>query len=297
MAGLVRFTIPEKGNRLGCLIENSVYDITPQASSLSEWMKTSPGRVVELIQETIDYAKNAGISYPFSSLEISPDPDAPRLLAPIDRQEVWAAGVTYERSRTARQEEAIDGGDIYARVYSAERPELFYKDAGQDVIGPNGQVGIRHDAVWSVPEPELAVLLNPYLQVVGFSIGNDLSSRDIEGANPLYLPQAKVYTASCALGPQVLLHPATEWPEFTINMRVYRQNNLIFFGSTGTDRIKRPLADLIDYLGRCRNFPEGVFLLTGTGIVPPSEFSLQEGDAIDITIEGIGRLFNTVKVV
>jgi len=297
MTGLVHFALPEKGSRWGCLIEDTIYDITPQVSSLSEWMKNSLGRVAESIQDIVDYAKIAEFSYPLSDLETSPESATPHLLAPVDAQEVWAAGVTYERSRSARQEEAIDGGDIYARVYAAERPELFFKATAKDVIGPFGKVGIRRDATWSVPEPELAVVLNPALEVVGFTIGNDMSSRDIEGANPLYLPQAKVYTASCALGPQVLLNPAKEWPEFSINLRVSRQGQIVFFGSTSTNRIKRSLSDLVQYLGRSRSFPDGAVLLTGTGIVPPNEFSLQEGDLVHINIDGIGSLVNNVKIV
>jgi 2-dehydro-3-deoxy-D-arabinonate dehydratase len=241
----------------------------------------------------------------------------PHWLPAVDEQEVWAAGVTYERSRAARQEEAQDGGDIYARVYQAERPELFFKAQGKRVIGPYGGVGIRSDATWNVPEPELVVVFNPAMEVVGFSVGNDMSSRDIEGANPLYLPQAKVYKASCGMAGGIVLNPASEWPQTTIRLTIRRNTQpspaptdnslenistlddwlVIFQGEIHTSRIKRQLSELADYLGRSSEFPDGVALLTGTGIVPPPEFTLAEGDVTEIEIEGIGRLVNRVRVV
>ncbi|HVO72345.1 MAG TPA: fumarylacetoacetate hydrolase family protein, partial [Aggregatilineaceae bacterium] len=225
-----------------------------------------------------------------------PTPDQPHWLAPVDEQDVWAAGVTYERSRQARQEEALDGGDIYARVYGAERPELFFKAQGRHVVGPGGAVGIRADARWSVPEPELSVVFNPALEAVGFTTGNDMSSRDIEGANPLYLPQAKVYTASCALGPGIVL-ASSDWPVVAIHLYIRRAGEPVFEGETHTARLRRPLAELAEYLGRSNRFPDGVVLLTGTGIVPPPDFTLAAGDVIEITIDGIGTLINPVQVV
>jgi 2-dehydro-3-deoxy-D-arabinonate dehydratase len=215
----------------------------------------------------------------------------------VEEQEVWAAGVTYERSREARQQEAIDGGDIYARVYRADRPELFFKAHGRRVIGPYGLVGIRRDATWSVPEPELAVVVNPALEAVGFTVGNDMSSRDIEGANPLYLPQAKVYTASCALGPGIVLQAATDWPATTIRLVIRRAEAIIFEGTAPTLRIRRKLDELTGYLGRSNEYPDGAVLLTGTGIIPPEDFTLAAGDVVQISIDGIGTLTNTVKIV
>jgi 2-dehydro-3-deoxy-D-arabinonate dehydratase len=216
---------------------------------------------------------------------------------PDERIEVWAAGVTYERSRAARQEEAVDGGDVYARVYNAERPELFFKAHGYEVVPHGGEVGIRRDSQWNVPEPELAVVFDAKLRVIGFTIGNDMSSRDIEGENPLYLPQAKVYTASCALGPNLLESNATEFPDTSIHLKIERNGATLFEDNTHTSRLRRSIPELADYLGRCKTFPYGVILLTGTGIVPPAEFSLLEGDSVTITIDAIGTLKNTVRVV
>jgi 2-dehydro-3-deoxy-D-arabinonate dehydratase len=205
--------------------------------------------------------------------------------------------VTYERSRQARQEEALDGGDIYARVYGAERPELFFKAQGRHVVGPHEAVGIRADSRWSVPEPELAVVFNSALEAVGFAVGNDMSSRDIEGANPLYLPQAKIYTASCALGPGIVLAAASDWPVAAIRLCIHRAEKSVFEGETHTARLRRPLAELAQYLGRSNRFPDGVVLFTGTGIVPPPDFTLAAGDMVEITVDGIGTLTNPVQVV
>lgn len=219
------------------------------------------------------------------------------LLVPASSQELWAAGVTYKRSEEAREAESHNS-TIYTRVYDAPRPELFYKGVGRDAAGPNQEVGIRFDAKWSVPEPELVVVLNAEMQVIGFTIGNDMSSRDIEGENPLYLPQAKVYERSCALGPRIWLQPGrTTWPDVSIHMTINRGGQAVFTGETSTANIHRPLAELIDYLGRCKKFNDGVYLFTGTGIVPPDSFTLQEGDEVRIRIDPIGELVNTVTVV
>jgi 2-dehydro-3-deoxy-D-arabinonate dehydratase len=294
---LVRFYQPDAGARLGFQIEDHVYDVSKYFTSLSAWLQSSAGRVNAAIEELEKLAHSAGQVYPASLFDNAPAEDKPHWLAPVDEQEVWAAGVTYERSRQARQEEAMDGGDVYARVYRAERPELFFKAQGRNVIGPRGEVGIRADATWSVPEPELAVVMNPKLEVVGFTVGNDMSSRDIEGANPLYLPQAKVYTASCALGPGILLKPSSDWPEANIYLNIRRGDKTAFEGEVHTGRIKRKIDELASYLGRSYSYPEGVVLLTGTGIVPPNEFTLTAGDVVMISIDGVGALVNTVKVV
>ena len=221
--------------------------------------------------------------------------DPATILAPIVTQEVWAAGVTYFRSRKARMEESKDagGGDFYDRVYAAERPELFFKATGRRVVGPKQPVRIRSDAKWSVPEPELTLLVNDKGVIVGCTIGNDMSSRDIEGENPLYLPQAKVYNGSCALGPCVLL---TEEPSrsATIKLEILRQGNTAFTGSTVLTELKREFKELVRFLFRDNSFPDGVFLMTGTGIVPGDEFTLATGDVIRISIDGIGTLENPV---
>jgi 2-dehydro-3-deoxy-D-arabinonate dehydratase len=218
------------------------------------------------------------------------------LRVPIGQQEVWAAGVTYYRSRTARIAESQDagGGDFYDRVYSAERPELFFKALGHKVAGPDGTVKIRKDALWSVPEPELALLIHPRGHIIGYTIGNDMSSRDIEGENPLYLPQAKVYDSSCALGPGILIqeHPL---PSTTrIQLKIKRAGQTEFSGATTLAELKRSPQTLVDYLFRDQSFPYGCFLLTGTGIVPPDSFTLRSGDGICIDIDTIGSLVNTV---
>ena len=218
------------------------------------------------------------------------------LLPPIGAQEVWAAGVTYFRSRDARMEEskAAGGGDFYDRVYSAERPELFFKSAPHRVAGHGGKVAIRRDAKWSVPEPELALLVSPRGKILGYTIGNDMSSRDIEGENPLYLPQAKVYDRSCALGPGILIGSEPLDAKTEIRLKIARKGAKAFAGSTTLASLKRDPRELAAYLYRDNAFPNGSFLLTGTGIVPPDSFTLESGDEISIEIDGIGELVNTV---
>ncbi|MBN1565064.1 MAG: fumarylacetoacetate hydrolase family protein [Anaerolineae bacterium] len=296
MAQLIRFFVPDAGIRIGLRQDDQLHDVTEYAGSISAWLRRSVGRVPAAIDDLIAHAATLTTVYDPADLG-APGEMGLHWLPPVDTQEVWAAGVTYTRSREARQEEAIDGGDIYARVYEAQRPELFFKSPGAKVIGPLGQVGIRSDSAWNVPEPELALVMNPALEMVGLTVGNDVSSRDIEGANPLYLPQAKVYTASCALGPGIVLGALATWPAATITLTIERDQQVAFSGTVHTDQIHRPMADLIAYLGRSNTYPDGVVLLTGTGIVPPSDFTLARGDVTRITIEGIGELVNTVKVV
>src|SRR5262245_1181964 len=217
------------------------------------------------------------------------------LLAPIDRQEVWAAGVTYKRSREARERESAGAGRFYDLVYAAPRPELFFKATPHRVAGPGGRVLIRRDSRWNVPEPELTLVLSPRLKLVGYTAGNDMSSRDIEGENPLYLPQAKVYDRSCALGPVITL--AESMPpleQVSIRLRIERRGETAFEGSTSLAQMARKLDDLVSWLGRDNTFPTGAFLLTGTGIVPPDEFALAGGDKVTIEVSGIGRLSNVV---
>jgi 2-dehydro-3-deoxy-D-arabinonate dehydratase len=216
--------------------------------------------------------------------------------APIGTQEVWAAGVTYFRSRGARMEEAksAGGGDFYDRVYNAERPELFFKATPHRVVGPEQFVAIRDDAKWSVPEPEFTLFVNAAGTIVGYTIGNDMSSRDIEGENPLYLPQAKVYDRSCALGPCILVSNEEPGPSTEIKLTIIRDGGQVFGESTTLESLKRRPAELVEYLFRNNKFPAGCFLLTGTGIVPPDDFTLEPGDEIQIAIAGIGTLINRV---
>lgn len=264
------------------------------------------GRVVAL-----DLPRRPGIST-LSDILHSPDPlglgrdlidpaatpeplAAQKFLAPVDRQEVWAAGVTYKRSKIAREEESVGAAQFYDKVYTADRPELFLKATAERVVGPGESVGIRSDGKWNVPEPELALVVSPDLRIVGYTVGNDMSSRDIEGENPLYLPQAKIYRRSCAVGP--LVTPASVMPPLegvAIRLVVRRGGAVAFEGQTTLAQMARTPESLVSWLGRELDFPHGALLLTGTGVVPPDEFTLARGDEIAITIDGIGTLDNTV---
>jgi 2-dehydro-3-deoxy-D-arabinonate dehydratase len=217
-------------------------------------------------------------------------------LAPIGSQEVWAAGVTYFRSRTARMEEAeAAGGDVfYDKVYEAERPELFFKATPMRTRGHLAPIRIRQDSTWDVPEPELTLAINSEGKVFGYTIGNDVSSRSIEGENPLYLPQAKVYKGSCALGPGLVVGEVVT-PQTTIRLQVFRDGALAFSGETSVSQIKRGFDELAEFLFRDNEFPQGAYLLTGTGIVPDSSFTLRSGDQVAIAIDGLGELINTVE--
>ena len=220
------------------------------------------------------------------------------LLPPVEHHEVWAAGVTYLRSKSARMEESDFSATAYDRVYDADRPEIFFKSLGAKVVGPDEHVGIRKDARWSVPEPELALVMNAHGRLVGCTVGNDMSSRDIEGENLLYLPQAKVYDRSCSLGPWITLVADDDViRQWTIAVAIRRGGETVFAGETGINQIKRTFADLIDHLWRSQHFPHGVVLLTGTGVVPDESFTLAANDHVTITISGIGTLENTVAVV
>ncbi len=233
----------------------------------------------------------------FESGSATGEPSPGELLPPIVGQELWAAGVTYFRSRSARMDEAKNagGGDFYDHVYNAERPELFFKAAGWRVRGPGQPVRIRPDSTWNVPEPELTLALSASGRINGYTIGNDMSSRSIEGENPLYLPQAKTYDGSAAIGPCVLLPAEPLPPETTIRLAIERGGETAFAGETALSAIKCPLEELADYLYRELSFPHGAFLMTGTGIVPDDDFTLKPGDAVHIDIEHIGRLTNRVE--
>ncbi|MFL6335560.1 MAG: fumarylacetoacetate hydrolase family protein [Pyrinomonadaceae bacterium] len=232
-----------------------------------------------------------------SELPTVGDEFAGRVLSPVVRQEVWAAGVTYQRSRAARIEESqtAGGGDFYDRVYTAERPELFFKATPHRVAGPGQKVRIRRDSHWNVPEPELALAVTRSGRTVGYTVGNDMSSRDIEGENPLYLPQAKVYDRSCALGPCVWVTEEAPPPSTAIEMGIVRGGENVFQGATTLAQLRRTPESLVEFLFRDNSFPQGCFLLTGTGIVPPDDFTLRSGDEVRINIEPIGTLVNTVE--
>lgn len=219
------------------------------------------------------------------------------ILAPIENQEIWASGVTYMRSREARMEESQDSGgaDFYAKVYEAERPELFFKSTAARCVGTGEKVRIRKDSKWNVPEPELTLLITTSGKIVGYTIGNDMSSRDIEGENPLYLPQAKSYDKAAAIGPCLYVPKEEISLDTKISIEILRSGKSMFSGNIAINRIKRKLTDLAHYLFREMSFPNGAFLMTGTGIVPDNDFTLLSGDVVNITIEGIGTLSNEVE--
>jgi 2-dehydro-3-deoxy-D-arabinonate dehydratase len=211
-------------------------------------------------------------------------PATGELLAPVEpTHEIWACGVTYLRSREAREAESTVA-DVYARVYEARRPELFWKAIGARVVGHGAPIRVRGDSAWNVPEPELTLVVNAAGEIVGCCVGNDVSSRDIEGENPLYLPQAKVYEGSCALGPGILLQTAETLRDLSIHIAILREGQPVFEGTTRTSQIKRPLEELVDYLCQELDFPRGAFLMTGTGIIPPHDFSMRRGDTVRIAI-------------
>ncbi|MGN6265564.1 MAG: fumarylacetoacetate hydrolase family protein [Ginsengibacter sp.] len=217
--------------------------------------------------------------------------------APIQGQEIWACGVTYLRSKIGRQEESKNAGgsDFYARVYEADRPEIFFKGTAYRTVGPGGKVSIRKDSSWDVPEPELTLMITTSGKIVGYTVGNDMSSRSIEGENPMYLPQAKIYDGSAALGPCIYVPEKPLAKDTLIEMQILREGSIAFEGKIAIDQIKRKFEDLVSYLYRELSFPCGCLLMTGTGIVPSSDFTLKKDDEIRITIEPIGTLINTVK--
>ncbi|HCO82994.1 MAG TPA: 2-hydroxyhepta-2,4-diene-1,7-dioate isomerase [Arenibacter sp.] len=218
------------------------------------------------------------------------------LMPPVGRQEIWASGVTYYKSREARIEESKDagGGDFYDRVYNAERPELFFKSTASRAVGHKQDVRIRKDSKWNVPEPELTLVITPNAKIIGYTIGNDMSSRDIEGENPLYLPQAKSYDGAAAVGPCIWLSKEPISMAAKIKIEIVRKGNRVFQGETEVGQMKRKLTDLVHYLYREMSFPFGSLLMTGTGVVPPDSFTLDHGDVVNITIDSIGTLSNTV---
>ncbi|MEI6948115.1 fumarylacetoacetate hydrolase family protein [Paraflavisolibacter sp. H34] len=234
--------------------------------------------------------------------ELEADPEAKKLTqteiqAPLQSQEIWACGVTYYRSKVGRQEESKNtgGSEFYARVYEAERPEIFFKSTPHRAVGPGGKVNIRKDSTWDVPEPELTLAVTSSGKIIGYTVGNDMSSRSIEGENPLYLPQAKTYDGSAAIGPCIYVTEEPLPSDTQIQMQILRQGHLVFEGAIAINQIKRRFEELVSYLYRETSFPHGCLVMTGTGIVPSSDFTLQQEDEIRITIQNIGTLVNTVK--
>jgi 2-dehydro-3-deoxy-D-arabinonate dehydratase len=294
---LCRFHLPDQGARLGLLIGDRVYDLTASRQSvfatLTALLQASTTTPIETSLRDVDLSDLP--VYAYSELDREPDDGTPHYLPPVDRQEVWAAGVTYAWSREARVREA-QTKDVYVRVYEAERPELFFKSTAEKAVGPNDWIGLRGDSHWNVPEPELALVLNPAMDIVGYTIGNDVSSRDIEGENPLYLPQAKIYRHACALGPAITLAAGElDAQNLYVRLSIRRNGDEVFQGETSTAKIHRGLGELAGYLARYNDFPCGAVLLTGTGIVPGDDFTLQDGDEVFIEIESVGTLRNSVR--
>jgi 2-dehydro-3-deoxy-D-arabinonate dehydratase len=293
---LCRFLFTDEGPHLGLIFEGQLYDLTalgsPEYGSLDAWLKSAAGCMAGALADLARVPQQAHCLGSAETLLLSNQ--GPKILAPLDTQEVWACGVTYEMSREARMRESEEP-TLYERVYHAPRPEIFFKATPQRVVGPGEPVAIRADSRWNVPEPEMALVLTPKLDIAGYTVGNDMSSRDIEGQNPLYLTQAKVYNRCCALGPFIRLATGDFDPlNQAVRCIIHRDGCLAFKGETHTSKIHRPLKELVQYLGRCNSFPTGVILLTGTGIVPPDTFSLAGGDTVEITFQELGTLSNPV---
>ncbi len=296
---IIRFISPN-GVRLGVWVNDRVIDVTesyrrPFQSFLdlaSEAERT--GKSIEsFLEDLLKENFNNLPSYPYGKIECCED--GFRLMIPLVPPEVWGCGVTYRRSREARERDTGVKG-VYDLVYDAVRPEIFFKATAHRCAGPGEEICIRGDSMWNVPEAELAFILGFNQEIIGFTAGNDVSSRDIEGENPLYLPQAKIFEKCCALGPSILtVDEVGREPKLQVECRVFRSGKMIFEGSTNTAGMKRSIEELRSYLCRYNPVPPGSVCLTGTGIVPPDEFSLKDGDLVEITIEKIGTLRNTVK--
>lgn len=273
---------------------------TPRWGQLLGNLETLTGTITGLNGTTLDQILTSDNPAGYFSAAAAADAEsldiaAAELLPPIDSQEVWGAGVTYFRSKIARQEESKSGGSFYDLVYTADRPELFFKSTPHRTVGPNQAVRVRKDTRWCVPEPELALVFAANMELVGVTVGNDMSARDIEGENPLYLPQAKLYDGCCALGPGIVPVSALPARESTmIRVLIERNGQPVVDDTTTLDKMKRTFDELAGWLGRDNSFPTGVILLTGTGIVPPDEFSLEAGDMVKISISGIGTLATPV---
>ncbi len=294
---VVRFTSHNRRARLGLVSDDGVIDLSQtEGPGLSSWhaiLRRATEQRVSIWKLLLRSCKNCKATYSYSELWKSTSPEKPHRLTPDDPPEVWACGVTYLRSRKAREEESTTKG-IYDKVYDADRPEIFFKGTSRCCVGPNESIGIRYDSRWNVPEPELAFVLGSRLEIIGLTAANDVSSRDLEAQNPLYLPQAKIYNGSCALGPSVLVTEDAGTPDLKISLRVVRGKRVAFEGETRTSRMKRSLEELRTYLLRCNDVPPLTVCLTGTGIVPPDDFALGEGDLVEIGIDRIGVLRNPV---
>ncbi|MEW6661552.1 MAG: fumarylacetoacetate hydrolase family protein [Bacillota bacterium] len=296
---IVRYYEQSRGQRLGLLLDEKVYDLSDltgsRITSFLELVQCAGGsRIGAYIEQKISPLINQTTPWQsYQTLDAEPADGRNHLLTPLDPPEVWAAGVTYKRSQEAREFETT-AKSIYDRVYEAKRPEIFFKATPSRIAGPYEKVCLRSDAHWMVPEPELGLVLGNGGEILGYIIGNDMSSRDIEGENPLYLPQAKVFKNSCALGP--VIAPADKVPDannLKIDCKIIRQGIIVYQDSASTSQLKRSFAELVDYLCRDNVIPAGTVLLTGTCLVPPDDFTLLDGDIIEITIDHLGTLRNT----
>jgi 2-dehydro-3-deoxy-D-arabinonate dehydratase len=290
---LARCVVPGAGPAWGVMVEDRIEIVATDAGTNGAFL-ASLLQLARPARALAERRRGAQALEAAAMMGAAPGGAVAHLLPPIDIQEVWAAGVTYERSRTARMEETSGGQTFYDKVYTAERPELFFKGTASRVSGHNGPVRIRRDASWNVPEPEIALLVSAHGEIVGYTIGNDMSSRDIEGENPLYLPQAKIYRESCALGPVVWLTDEEAAPVFDIAITIERRGATVFQGKIATSAMRRSFADLANWLRRDNVFAAGAYLLTGTGLVPEAGFSLAAGDRVSITVPRIGTLSNRV---
>ena len=296
---VARFWVPGKGPRLGVCENGTVHELMSSGSVPLESLEgliQSARRAGLSVWDAARRMSGGGQTYAYRDLDRVPHQDSPHLLLPVVPPEVWAAGVTYERSREARLAETTTVG-IYDKIYEAERPELFFKATPSRCVGPNVPVGIRVDSRWTVPEPELGVVLDADGGILGYTLGNDMSARDIEGENPLYLPQTKIYRACCSLGPVVLMSDTPIEGHLRLWCRILRQDREVFRGETTTRRLRRPIPELVAYLRRANDIPSMSVLLTGTGIVPPDDFACEEGDMVEIGADEIGVLKNsTIRV-
>jgi 2-dehydro-3-deoxy-D-arabinonate dehydratase len=283
---LCRFLTPQKETHIGLLAgDDQVLDLSEAGvKSITFFLEAK-----NAIEQLTTLSQQKLTRFPLDQIQ---------LLTPVEGQEVWGAGVTYLRSKNARMEESVSSASVYDRVYNAARPQLFFKSLPEKVSGPGGPTGIRKDSKWSAPEPELGLVFNSQGVIAGYTIGNDQSSRDIEGENVLYQPQAKIYHHSCAIGPCIVIGATEEEARaWTIKAKIYRDDGIAFEGESTPNQIKRRFEEFGTYLYRCQSFPKGVILLSGTGIVPPDNFTLQAGDRVRIEISGIGVLENPVIIV
>ncbi len=295
---ICRFYEPDMGPHLGLVLGDKIADLTlldrTGCDDMSTWLKLEdPIAHVRKLAESIDQSR---LRIDWRELDRRPNEIGRHLLAPIDKQEVWGCGIMYAQSRDAHMHGTGQGATFYDQVYDSDRPMIFFKATPHRVVGPNDAIRIRSDSVWTVPEPELTLLLTPDLRIVGYTCGNDVSSRDIEGENPLYRPQAKTYVGCCALGPVItLLEQPTDVEDLEMRLVVIRDGATVIQGDATTKRMARAVDDVIQFVGRDNAYPDGLFLLTGAGIIVPQDFSLEPDDVVEITIEGIGTLRNPVE--